>query len=283
MNFFVIGGTGYIGSKIVNKLVEKGHDVCCVVRNSSDLSNLPREKIQMVQNCADKIEKIFTDHRFDWVLNMACSYAQGTVLYNDVLDANIAFPLTVLNIAVKHGVYNFFSIGTGLPDSFNMYSFSKHMFSEFGRFYCEKHNINFCTIKLEMFYGGDEPKNRFIPSCIEKMKRNENVPLTVGTQRRDIIYVDDVCDAILFIIEHGVEGFQVIPVGTGEGPAVSEVMRFIHKSLGSRSELQFGIVPLRANEPDSIADMSKLHEMGFAIRYPWKEGITKMLKEEYDL
>lgn len=283
MNFFILGGTGYIGSKIVKRLIDAGHAVVCVRRKDSDITRLEGCNVQYIMNDPEEIEVVFNLEKFDWVINMSCSYAQGTVLYNDVLEANIVFPLTVLNIAVKHGAYNFLTIGTGLPDQFNMYSFSKKMFSEFGQFYQEKHNINFATLKLEMFYGADEPQNRFIPSCIEKMRRNENVPLTVGTQKRDIIYVEDVCNAIIFVLEKGIHGYQEIPVGTGEGPTVCEVMRYIHKLIGSKSELQFGMVPLRAGEPDCIADITKLQEMGFKPRYSWREGIKKILEEEKEV
>lgn len=280
MRIFVNGGTGYVGSKVVTRLIENGNYICCVKRNQSDISHLPTENICFVKNNEEDIEKLFADERFDWVLNMACSYAQGTVLYNDVLNANIDFPLKILNIAVKHGVYNFLTIGTGLPDNFNMYSFSKKMFAAFGEFYHLKHNINFCSLELEMFYGPDEPRNRFIPSCIQKMHSGEAVPLTVGTQKRDIIYIEDVLNAIMFVIRHGITGYKIIPVGTGEAPTICEIMRYIHELLHSRSELQFGMIPMRAGEPDCVADISILSDMGFKTKYSWKDGLKKMLEEE---
>ena len=81
-----------------------------------------------------------------------------------------------------------------------MYSFSKKMFSEFGRFYAEKHGIIFNSLLLEMFYGADEPKNRFLPSIISKMINGEPVETTLGTQHRDIISSDDIVNAILLVL-----------------------------------------------------------------------------------
>lgn len=280
MKIFVIGGTGYLGIRIVERLIKERNIVWCVRRHDSDISRLLSESIHFVWNSEQEIERVFSRVRFDLVLNMACSYAQGTVLYNDVLEANIEFPLRVLNIAAKYGVGRFITIGTGLPDDFNMYSFSKHMLAEFGSFYHEKHGIDFCALELEMFYGPGEPKDRFIPMCIQKMYRGEPLLLTVGTQKRDIIYIDDVCDAILFVVGRDGTGCLAIPVGTGEAPSIREIILYVHGLLHSRSELLFGAIPIRSGEPDCVADISVLSDLGFRVRYSWKDGLRKMLEEE---
>ena len=280
MTTFVIGATGYVGTRVVSMLVIQKVDICCVKRDTSDISGLPVKDIQFVRNDETEIEKLFSQKHFDLVLNMACSYAQGTVLYNDVLEANIEFPLKVLNIAVKYGVKRFITIGTGLPDDFNMYSFSKHMLAEFGRFYHRKHGIDFCALELEMFYGPGEPRDRFIPMCIYKMYQGEPLLLTVGTQKRDLIYIDDVYNAIMFAVNGGVSGYQIIPVGTGDAPVIREIILYIHDLLHSQSELRFGAVPMRVDEPDCVADITLLSSLGFKARYHWKDGLKRMLEEE---
>lgn len=281
MKFFVCGGTGYIGSKVITKLVDEGHRVCCVKREKSNILNLPKHNIEYCENNDISIEEEFKTKHFDWVLNMACSYSNGDVLYSDVLEANMEFPLRVLNIAVNYGVKNFLTIGTGLPGKFNMYSFSKAILAEFGKFYSEKHGINFYSLELEMFYGPNEPRKRFLPSVIDKMCNNDKIELTVGTQKRDIVYIDDVIAAIVFIIHcKKLQGFQVLPVGSGNAPQIYEVINYLRDLLKSNSELQFGAVPMRAGEPDCVADMSVLRTLGFEIKYQWKDGLKKMLEEE---
>lgn len=279
MNILLLGATGYLGHKLIKPLQKKAQNIICTRRENSNIDNLQYENVRFVNVDISDIEKIMKEIHFDWIINIVCSYSQGTLLYQNVIESNIVFPLGVLNLAALTGADNFLTIGTGLPEEFNMYSFSKKMFSDFGRFYTEKHKLNFCNIKLEMFYGEDEPSDRFIPRCIHKMMKNEELPLTIGHQQRDIVYVEDVCDAIIFILEKGIAGHQVIPIGTGEGPTVNEVVTYMHDILGSESYLNFGAVPLRPGEPNSIADMRILNHMGFQIKYPWKKGISRMIEQ----
>lgn len=281
MRFLILGGNGYLGSKVIHKLVEKGEYVICTKRTSSDLSRLSDiiNKIIIIQASVDAISATFRDQKVDWVLNMACTYGRGTVLYDSVIESNIEFPLYVLNMAVEYGVENFLTIGTGLPDNLNMYSFSKKMFSDLGEFYANKHSINFINMKLEMFYGFDEPEDRFIPSIIIKMINNEPVQLTEGIQHRDIVAVIDVVNAIIYTIYANLKGYWLIPVGTGEAPTIREIIEFINNYLGSRSKLEFGAVPMRIGEPNCCADTRILSEIGFNCEYSWKQGIEEMIKE----
>ena len=181
MNVLVLGGNGYIGSKVARELVARGENVVCTKRENSDLSSLNgiKDRIKWIPASIDGIGFAMQDMHFDYVLNMVCNYGRSNTLYDDVIEANIEFPLKTLNCVVEHGTNHFLTIGTGLPDELNMYSFSKKMFSEFGRFYVEKHGICFNCLLLEMFYGADEPNDRFLPSIIYKMINGDVVETTV--------------------------------------------------------------------------------------------------------
>lgn len=281
MKYLIIGGNGYLGSKVVHMLVEAGESVICTIRNGSDLSRLQDviDNIIIIPALIENISKAIIKYNTDWIINLACNYGRGTVLYDGVIESNIEFPLRILNTAVEHGVKNILTIGTGLPDELNMYSFTKKMFSEFGRFYVEKHNINFINMKLEMFYGADEPTNRFIPECIYKMINNETVELTIGSQHRDIISVYDVVGAIFHVLHSDLSGFWLIPVGTGEAPTIRELMEYIHKYLNSKSDLIFGAIPMRKFEPNCCSDTSILNNIGYHCKYRWKQGIRLMIEE----
>ena len=119
-----------------------------------------------------------------------------------------------------------------------MYSFSKTIFSEFWKFYVEKYGITFSALSLELFYGADEPRNRFLPSTINKMIKGELVETTIGTQCRDIIAADDVIKAIKIFMEADLSGFNEIPVGTGEAPSISDIVDFIWDETGRKSEIK---------------------------------------------
>lgn len=210
MNILILGANGYLGSKIVHALNRRDISVICTKRPRSNLMRLndlvDDEKIKFIPASVEAIESALQYTYFDWVLNIACNYGRSNGLYDNVIEANIEFPLKVLDKVVEYGTNQFLTIGTGLPDHFNMYSFSKKMFSEFGRFYVEKHNIDFYNLKLEMFYGSDEPKDRFIPNLIYNMLLGNEVNVTAGTQHRDIISINDVEEAIMKTINRKMPG-----------------------------------------------------------------------------
>lgn len=281
MRFLILGGNGYLGSKITKELLHMGHDIVCTKRQKSDFSKLEniRPNITVIPAVAEAVETAFIYKKFDWILNIACSYGQSMFIYDDVINSNIFFPLLILNLAARYGISNYLTIGTGLPSELNMYSFSKAQFSNFGKFYAEKHQINFINMKLEMFYGSDEPKERFIPASIIKMFKNEDIDLTLGTQKRDIVSIYDVEQAILCAIKANIKGYYEVFVGTGEAPTIRELLGYIKEEIGSSSKLRFGAVPMRQGEPDCIADISNLTSIGYICKYKWKDGIKEMIEE----
>ena len=278
----VLGGTGYLGSIIVDWLIAHNDKVFCTRRKTSSLDRIKNHlsEITFIDSTLEDVKEIFEHNKIDWVISAICTYRVGEHLYEDMIESNMEYPLAVLNLCAMYGVKNFLTIGTGLPDEFNMYSFTKKSFSNFGKLYSEEYGMNFIDAELEMFFDSEVPEDRFMARCIKKMLKNEDVDLTIGTQHRDIVHTEDAVNAIGFILDQKVEGYKVIPVGTGEGPTIREIIQYIHQKTGSNSALNWGAVPMRKNEPDSIADISWLKSHGFVIKYSWKDAINKVINEK---
>ena len=287
MDILILGGSGYLASKIAKQLVDD-NNIVCTRRKESKMQYIERElnnrkdEIKFIPASLEAIQVALQYTSFDIVINLVCNYGRNNTLYDNVLEANIEFPLEVLNCLVEHGTKRFITIGTGLPVNFNMYSFSKNIFSEFGEFYVKQHGINFINLKLEMFYGWDEPRNRFIPGLIHDMIDGKEINVTVGTQLRDIIAVDDVVMIILAVVKSNlIEGFQEISIGTGVAPAISELVNYIWERTGRKSKINYGSVPLRYNEPDCVADITLIKKFIIKDYEPifWKDGILNMIEK----
>lgn len=287
MNILLLGGTGYLASQLIPMLdsLEPVERLICTKRAKSfHTANLLSEKTSFIQADYESIEHCMRSIHFDWIINMVCSYSHDTLLYNNVIESNLTLPLRILNFAALYEVPNYMTIGTGLPDDFNMYSFSKSLFADCGKFFASKHQISFYNLKLEMFYGIHEPKDRFLPMCMDKLHHNEPLLLTLGTQKRDIIYVKDICGVVIHILTKKSDAsnkYWQIPVGTGAGPSLREIVEYLKKIMASRSELHFGAVPMRPNEPDCIADISMIKKIGYTLRYSWQDGLRELVDLEY--
>lgn len=277
MNILLLGATGYLGGNIAKKFINNGNCTFCVVRDVSDTSRIKKLGGSIISNNLEDIEELFKSNKIDWVINSACTYSPNDSLYQDMFVSNVFFPLSIMNLAIRYGVKNFITIGTNLPNEFNMYSFTKNKFGEFGKFICEQESINFADLRLEMFYGGEyEPYNRFIRSCITKLVQNENLELTIGNQKRDIIRVEDVIDIIFrIVVSEFVEGYRILAIGSGEHHTIREIMEFMKEKTNSKSKLLFGAIPSRNGEPDTLADISWYEELGYSLRYDYFQGLEK--------
>lgn len=283
MRFMILGGTGYLGSKLICSLLQDGHEVLCLKRRASDLKRLP-EKQKGLQFC--EIESIadylvFQPQEWDWFINAACTYSKKGIKDELVLEGNLLTPLRAYLLAMEAGVKRFMTIGTGLCDDFNIYSKSKAEFADFGAFYCKRKaqaEQIFLNIRLENFYGRDEPEDRFLHRIIVQMQAGDDVLLTEGLQHRDFICIEDVVDNLQMLLNtQFLPGYYNIPLGTGEGPTVREVVEYLHKELKSTSQLCFGAIPLREYEPDSVADKAAMQSFGIKTKHSWKSGLKEQL------
>lgn len=113
-------------------------------------------------------------------------------------------------------------------------------------------------------YGPGESEQRLIPHLVRGLSSGREVPLSDGTQVRDFVHVDDVCDALLALGEADVPPGWVVNVGTGVGVSVRRLALALCEKLGADPELLgFGMVPRRAVDEDVlVADVTRLARTG---------------------
>lgn len=282
MKIILAGATGYLGSNIAKALSDHGHEVTCIIRPESNTEWLRKiAGLRFIVNDMRAIDVELKHENYSWVMNAACVYRQNAQLYDDMIRANFTFPAEILNLAARHNVRNFMTMGTSLPDKFNMYSFTKAKLYELGEYFGGHEGlINFIELKLEMFYGNypggrTEPESRFIRGNIMKLCRNEELKLTRGFQKRDVIHVEDAANIILALLTSEIKGFRSLPVGSGENHSIREIMEFMHDYTGSNSKLDFGAVPTRKGEPDTMANISWYDEINYKLRHTFFGGLEQ--------
>jgi len=286
MGIIVLGATGYLGSRAVKELVRQNQHVLCLKREQSSLGNL-REVLGKVQVCGLREFGDFLDNnrgKYHSYLNFSCRYPSCGYSDIDIYESNMMAPLRVFLECLGHGVRRHITIGTGLADEFNVYTVSKRKYAELCKWHAEyfqnveRDIVQICNVELESFYGEGEPDSRFIPGLIQKLKKNEDIQLTLGNQKRDFIYAGDVVRIVAELAQRtDLPQYLDLPVGTGEGVTVRALAEYLKEITGSVSKLCFGAVEKRMNEQDSFADCTKMKELGLYTNYSWRDGLKKIV------
>ncbi|MDR2692666.1 MAG: NAD(P)-dependent oxidoreductase [Chitinispirillales bacterium] len=285
MNIVITGATGYLGVRFAERLCQNHtYKILLTVRDESRLPEIFKstKNISICNINADSLQNQMIKFDADVILSTTCCYELDTEYLYRTVDANYVFPAKLLEIAAmaKKKNVRFISLGTGLPSSLNLYSLTKRHFAELGNFFREIGKVEFINLALESFYGVNEPNNRFITKSITRLKANQELLLTEGTQKRDFIYIDDVIDVLLFFVESDTMSVNMghIPVGTGVAPSIKEIILFLHEELRSGSSLRFGHVKMRENEPSTCADISVLRKLGYSKPFMhWRDGMRKVI------
>lgn len=268
MRIMILGASGYLGSKLTSFFDKRGVQVTQVVRKIIKDSATPIGMIEATDICNELQSK-----KYNWVINCAAIYEKKDIDRAAIIDANMVFALRALEYTAISKTANFLTIDSSLPEELNLYSFTKKKFAEYGKFYAKNYDTNFVNVVLEMFYGEDEPDNRFFHKCYSDMISGNELLLTEGRQKRDIIHISDVCQGIEKIVFTDWSGYNDVPLGTGEAASVREMIEYMHRVLESKAKLNFGAIPLRKDEPNCISDISILRKKGFKPQYSWKEGL----------
>ena len=94
MRIIILGGTGYLGSLFVRRLVEQEHDIVCCVRSTSSLQNLAQVQSRITLCLLENLESYLSSQPvFDCFVNTACRYPRNAASEADVFQANLFVPL----------------------------------------------------------------------------------------------------------------------------------------------------------------------------------------------
>lgn len=289
MNIIIAGATGYLGQKLLERLINRNHKIMIIMRSTNAYLNelIEKKKIDGCGVAVDELEYKIRSFEPDVVFCTTCCYETDPNFLDKTIDANYGFPSLLLRIVSHLEIgknIRFISIGTSLPPTLNLYSLTKYQFGEIGRFFGMTGKIQFVNILLESFYGIDEPPVRFISRSIIKLKNNSELLLTEGKQKRDFIFIDDVTKILEYLCYSPVDfqaydNYLSLPVGSGCQPSIMEILYYLKELCNSNSDLKFGTISLRKNEPSTVADLSLLRELGYRDEIVfWKDGMKKIVE-----
>lgn len=272
---------------MVKRLLKEGNDVILLIKDGSSTKIFESFKnIKVYTSNKEDIKKAFENH-IDLVIHMATLYGRNGEMTEEMVQTNIVFPMQVLEYSIKNNVKYFFNTDTSIQKLINDYTVTKRQFKEWGMYLGEQEKIRFINMKTEHFYGPFDSEIKLISSMLKQFRDNiPHIQATKGEQKRAFIYIDDLVEAILYIIKHESrkEKFEFVEyeIGPDYNIKIKEVLNIIKRLTKSTSVIDFGAIPYRKNEEmESNCNNSKLKSIGWKQKVlTFEDGIKKILEEE---
>ena len=290
---YVAGHRGMVGSAIVRALRAAGFDNI-LMRSSAEL-DLRRQA---------QVEDFFESERPAYVFLAAARV--GGILANDTYPAdflydNLAIESNIIQAAHLAGVRKLLFLGSTciypklapqplkeayllsgpLEPTNEWYAVAKIAGIKLCQAYRRQYGDDFISAMPTNLYGPEDnfdlERSHVVPAMLRKMhdareRGDASVPLWgTGRPKREFLHVDDLADALLFLMEH-YSGEEHVNVGVGEDLSIRELAEMVARVVGYRGELAFD-TSKPDGTPRKLVDTARINALGWRARIGLEEGL----------
>ena len=294
----VTGGAGFIGSHLVDRLIELGHKVVVLDNLSTGTKENVNKKAKFykIDICNPKIFEIFKKEKPDIVYHFAFQINVRKSVENPIENAktNIFGSLNILENCRKYKVKKFIfasSVGVyGNPkflpikenhplNPISPYSITKLTIEKYLQFY-QTQGLDFVSLRFSNISG---PRQRssgeggVVGIFIDRiLKGKRPIIFGNGNQTRDFLYVADAVETAILALR--AKTGSIYNVSTNKETKIKDLLKLITKILNKKAKPIFK--PFRQGEIiRSIIDCSKIKkELGWQPNYDLEEGIEKTIE-----
>ena len=296
MRITVTGGAGFIGSHLVDRLIEDGHTVQVIDNLYTGNKEFVHSKAQFVElDIRDpKLYSVLEEFRPDYIFHEAAQTEVSTSMSDPMLDCdiNLLGLINLLNAAVKLDVKKFLMPSSaavygnldtlplneemiGNPSSF--YGLTKLTTEHYLRIYHEAFGLPYICYRYSNVFGprqGNGGEGGVISIFAKAIVQGS--PIIIygdGKQTRDFIYVDDVVEANILGMQHQVTG--IYNVSTGISSSVNLLVDEFRNISGKDIEVVYD-KPRLGDIRDSVLATDKSEkELLFTAKYNLHDGLIK--------
>lgn len=292
---YVAGHRGLVGAAIVRALQERGY---------TNLILRTRSELDLQDQLA--VRSFFQSEMPEYVIDSAAKVGgiKANMTYPaEFLYENLQIQNNLIWSAKETGVKKFLFLGSsciyprespqpmkeeyfseGKPEPTNeAYAYAKIAGMKLCEYIYDEYNLNFTSCMPTNIYGEndnfDPETSHVIPSLIHRMheakvnKTPEVVIWGTGVSRREFLHVDDLADAIVWLLTNYTEK-QFLNIGTGSDISIKELATQIKSLVGYDGELTFDSTK-PDGMPKKLLDVSKLHTAGWHHKIDFDEGLKR--------
>lgn len=292
---YVAGHNGLVGSALMRVLEADGyHNLITRTRAQLDLCNqqavndfFAQEKPEYVFLSAAKVGGIIAnrDYPADFIY-------QNLMIESNVIHASYTHNVKKLLFLGSSCIYprdctqpmkESYLLTSPLEETNKAYAIAKIA----GLMMCDAYNKQYGTTFIACMptnlYGPEDnyhlQNSHVVPALLRKVieakERNQDtfVVWGTGTPRREFLYVDDLAQAVLFLM-NSYDGSEIINIGTGQDCTIAQLVETIKQVVGYEGEIQFD-TSKPDGTPRKLLDVTKLTNLGWSARTTLKEGLEK--------
>jgi len=290
---YVAGHLGMVGSAIVRRLVAAGY---------TNLTVRTRKELDLLDQSA--VRAFLEDTRPDYVFLAAARvggiHANNT-MRGDFIYQNLVIETNVVEAALRAGVERLMFLGSSciyprdcpqpikeeylltgpLEQTNEPYAIAKIAGIKLCEAFNAQYGTRYVSVMPTNLYGPNDnydlASSHVLPALIRKAheaRDRREQTLSVwgsGRPRREFLYVDDLADACVFLMERDYSG-SLLNIGTGEDVTIRELAETVMRCVGLDAELMFD-----ASKPDGtprkLLDVSRMRGLGWKARTSLEEGI----------
>lgn len=291
---YVAGHRGLVGSAIVRRLQQAGYS-----------NIITRTHQQLDLSCQQDVDDYFASNKIDIVIIAAAKV--GGIQANDSMRAefiyqNLMIQTNVINSAWKNNVQQLMFLGSSCiyprdcPQPMNEkhllsgylektnepYAVSKITGIKMCEAYHQQYGLNYVAVMPTNLYGEhdnfDLDNSHVIPAMIRKIydarETGDEVVQLWGSGKplREFLYVDDLADACVFLLENKQQG--LVNVGSGREISINDLAQLVKHVVRYNGAIEFD-TGMPDGTPRKLLDCSKINAMGWKASVDLKTGLSK--------
>lgn len=308
MSVLVTGGAGFIGSHVVDRLVERGQRVICLDNfNTYYDPAIKRDNIRgaLASGLVELVEGDIRDERLcrqvmeggvEAVIHLAARAGvrpsiEEPGLYEEV---NCTGTVNLLEAARRAGVQKFvfgssssvYGVNSKIPFSeddpiarpISPYAATKRSGELMCHVYHHLYDLPVVCLRFFTVYGPRQRPDLAIHKFTRLIAAGEPVPMYGdGTSRRDYTYFSDIVDGVMGALESDF-GYEIINLGCGDPIELRELIRLIEEALGREADIN-RLPEQPGDVPVTYADISRARRLlGYRPEFPVRQGIVQFVE-----